>query len=74
MLSPKGSSGTCIPEGQTTFPHAACTAHDVLDPGHEVLHAAGEFCVADVPHRGNLSERIAPPARLQNRACGRVGR
>jgi len=32
MLSPKGSSGTCIPEGQTTFLHAACTAHHALHP------------------------------------------
>src|SRR5215468_11021739 len=32
MLSPKGSSSTCIPEGQTTFLHAACTAHHALHP------------------------------------------
>ena len=51
MLSPKGSSGTCIPEGQTTFPHAACTAHDILHPGHQVLHAAGQFGVGHVAHR-----------------------
>ena len=51
MLSPKGSSGTCIPEGQTTFLHVACTAHHIVHPRHEVLHAAGECCVADVPHR-----------------------
>jgi len=37
MLSPKGSSGTCIPEGQTTFLHAACTAHHVLHPGEDAL-------------------------------------
>jgi hypothetical protein len=32
VLSPKGSSGTCIPDGLSTFLHAAFTAHTLIGP------------------------------------------
>src|SRR2546426_11920354 len=40
-LSSKGSSGTCIPEGVSTFFHTAFTAHSEVraDAGSRRLHA-----------------------------------
>src|SRR5262244_384181 len=39
MLSFKGSSGTCIPDGRVTFLLAACTAHQGVVPADDCCQA-----------------------------------
>jgi hypothetical protein len=57
-LSSTGSSGTCIPEGVSTFFHAAFTAHSGSDAGAD---AGGSQVQALVRPRTAMGSRLGKP-------------
>jgi hypothetical protein len=57
--------GLLLAGGEVGF----AAVQDVLEPGQAHGGPALELQVIHIPHRVNLSDRVTPAARLQNRAC-----